>query len=376
MASTRRPTYRPAKPAARDTPAATDSAGRDTAADPDGDKPAVITATKGVPEGAAQEKVQASTPKGNTPAKGNTPPKGKAAPKGKTQDKPVRTPWPRLKSLGPAKPGPNNRKTEAKKQGATATDAAGADKTGPDTAGQDNVLAFPEPRGRRIRRNVIVAVCVTAALVAGLIVAAVYSPVLAVQSVSVTGTKLVKPAQVQAALKPLLGMPLPQVRDSEVNSLLKPLVQIKSVTTQAHPPSVLVVQVQERVPVALVKRGKDYMLVDVDGVRLSTTADPASVKLPVIDGGAGTIGKDLFQATAEVLGALPANVLAKLSNASAKSVDAVELKLLDGQTVIWGNAGEKELKARVLEALLKVPADPANPVNTYDVSVPRHPVTR
>jgi cell division protein FtsQ len=304
----------------------------------------VITASKGVPEVTAQEKAQASAPKRSTP-KAGTPkrstPKA-STPKGKA--------W---------KPGTQKPET-----------------TSPDEPGPDNVLAFPEPRGRRIRRNLIVAVCVTAALVAGLIIAAVYSPVLAVHSVSVTGTKLLKPAQVQAALKPLLGTPLPQVSDDEVTSLLKPLVQIKSVTTQAHPPSVLVVQVQERVPVALVKRGNEYMLVDVDGVRLSTTADPTSVKLPVIDGGAGTIGKDLFQATAEVLGALPANVLAKLSNASAKSVDAVELKLLDGQTVIWGNAGEKELKARVLEALLKVPADPANPVNTYDVSVPRHPVTR
>jgi cell division protein FtsQ len=240
----------------------------------------------------------------------------------------------------------------------------------------DNVLAFPEPKGKRVRRNVIVASCIIAALVAGLLLAAVYSPVLAVQTVTVSGTKLLKPAQVQAALKPLLGTPLPQVSDEDVNALLKPLVQIKSVTTQAHPPSVLVVQVHERVPVALVKRGQEYLLVDVDGVRLGATADPGSVKLPVIDGGAGTIGKDLFQATAAVLGALPANVLAKLSNASAKSVDAVELKLVDGQTIIWGNAGEKELKARVLEALLKVPADPANPVNIYDVSVPRHPVTR
>ncbi|WP_395402980.1 cell division protein FtsQ/DivIB [Arthrobacter sp. UC242_113] len=372
MASTRRPTYRPAKPAARDTAgrdsagrdtAGRDSVGRDTAAGTDGGKPAVITATKGVPEGKAQE--NANTPRGKATPKGN------AAPKGTAQAKPAKAPWPRLKGPESAKPGPAEPRPA--KPG---TVAAGPDATAPDAAGQDNVLAFPEPRGRRIRRNIIVAVCVTAALMAGLIVAAVYSPVLAVQSMSITGTKLLKPAQVQAALKPILGKPLPQVSDSEVNALLKPLVQIKSVTTQAHPPSVLVVQVQERVPVALVKRGKDYMLVDVDGVRLSTTADPASVKLPVIDGGAGTIGKDLFQATAEVLGALPANVLAKLSNASAKSVDAVELKLLDGQTVIWGNAGEKELKARVLEALLKVPADPANPVSTYDVSVPRHPVTR
>ncbi|BAS08486.1 cell division protein FtsQ [Arthrobacter sp. Hiyo4] len=100
------------------------------------------------------------------------------------------------------------------------------------------------------------------------------------------------------------------------------------------------------------------------------------VSLPVIDGGAGAIGKDLFQATAAVLGALPLDVLSKLSNASAQSVDAVELKLVDGQTIIWGNAGEKELKAKVLEALLKVPTDPKNPVRVYDVSAPRHPVTR
>jgi cell division protein FtsQ len=243
-------------------------------------------------------------------------------------------------------------------------------------AGPDNVLAFPEPKGKRIRRNAIIAACVVAALVAGVLVAAVYSPLLAVRTVTVSGTKLLKPAQVQAALKPLHGKPLPQISDGEVDGLVKPLVQIKSVTTEAHPPSTLVVRVQERIPVALVKRGEEYILVDVEGVRLSSTADPASVKLPVIDGGAGAIGKELFQATAAVLGALPASVLAKLSNASAKSVDAVELKLIDGQTIVWGNAGEKELKARVLEALLKVPADPANPVKVYDVSVPRHPVTR
>jgi cell division protein FtsQ len=307
----------------------------------------VITASKVVPDTAS--------PKGKAqdkPAKDQAA-KGKPA-KGKAGDKPVKAPWSRTKS------------TDEGKRGRAAAD----------TLPQDNVLAFPEPRGRRIRRNIVLAVCVTAALVAALIVGAIYSPVLAVRSVSVTGTKLLKPAQVQAALKPLLGTPLPQVSDSEIDSLLKPLVQIKAVRTQAQPPSVLVVHVQERVPVALVKRGSEYMLVDVDGVKLGATADPASVKLPVIDGGAGTIGKDLFQATAEVLGALPANVLAKLSNASAKSVDAVELKLLDGQTVVWGNASDKELKARVLEALLKVPADPANPVNTYDVSAPRHPVTR
>ncbi|WP_332762782.1 cell division protein FtsQ/DivIB [Pseudarthrobacter sp.] len=243
-------------------------------------------------------------------------------------------------------------------------------------AGTDNVLAFPEPPGKRLRRNILVTLGTVLALVCALLAAAIFSPALAVGTVSVSGTRLVTTEQVQAALEPLKGKPLPQISDEEVSHLLAPLVQIKSVSTQARPPSGLVVQVLERVPVALVKQGEQYQLVDVDGVVLASPADPATVALPVIDGGAGTIGKDLFQATAAVLGALPLDVLSKLSNASAQSVDAVELKLVDGQTIIWGNAGEKELKAKVLEALLKVPADPKNPVRVYDVSAPRHPVTR
>jgi cell division protein FtsQ len=240
----------------------------------------------------------------------------------------------------------------------------------------DNVLSFPEPKGKRIRRNIILAACIVAALVAGLLAAAVYSPVFAVQTVSVVGTRMLTPEQVQGALEPLHGKPLPQVNDDEVRQLLQPLVQVKEVTTEARPPSVLVVHIHERTPVALVKQGEVFQLVDVDGVQLGTTQDPASIQLPVIDGGAGVIGKDLFKAITAVLAALPADVLAKLSDASAKSVDAVELKLVDGQTIVWGNAGERELKAKVLEALLKAPADPKNPVQVYDVSVPRHPVTR
>ncbi|GGH97543.1 cell division protein FtsQ/DivIB [Arthrobacter liuii] len=277
-------------------------------------------------------------------------------------------------------------KGAAKPGGAAGADVITASRSIVEEAGQKpskeqkpagaTVLAFPEPKGRRRRKKVLFAVGAVIVLVAGLLAAAVYSPVLALQTISVTGTRLVTPAQVQTALEPLRGKPLPQISDDDVRGLLGSLVQVKSVSVEARPPSTLVVAVHERVPVALVKQGEQYQLVDVDGIQLATTGDPASASLPVIDGGAGAIGQDLFRATAAVLGALPADVLAKLSNASAQSVDAVELKLVDGQTIVWGNASEKELKAKVLAALLKVPADPKNPVRVYDVSVPRHPVTR
>jgi cell division protein FtsQ len=237
-------------------------------------------------------------------------------------------------------------------------------------------LSFPEPRARRRKRILLGTAGILAVLMAGIIAAAVYSPVLALHTVTVDGTKMLSTEQVQAALAPLQGKPLPQISDADVTALLQPLVQVKAATTQARPPSGLHVHITERVPVAIVKQGTAFQVVDVDGIQLSTTTDPASIPLPVIDGGAGTLPKDLFQAITAVLGALPADILSRLSDASAKSVDAVELKLVDGQTIVWGNAGEKELKARVLAALLKVPADPKNPVRTYDVSVPRHPVTR
>lgn len=272
-------------------------------------------------------------------------------------------------SKGKAAPGSGRPDVISASKAAPAAEAAAP-------AAPDNVLSFPEPKGKRLRRNIIVAACIVAALVAGLLAAAVYSPLFAVQAVSVDGTRMLTPAQVQDALEPLHGKPLPQVHDDEVRQLLQPLVQVKEVTTEARPPSVLVVHIRERTPVALVKQGEIFQLVDVDGVQLGTTQDPASIQLPVIDGGAGVIGKDLFKAITAVLAALPADVLAKLSDASAKSADAVELKLVDGQTIVWGNAGERELKAKVLEALLKAPADPKNPVQVYDVSVPRHPVTR
>ncbi|MDT0196331.1 cell division protein FtsQ/DivIB [Arthrobacter sp. AB6] len=317
MASTRRPTYT--------------STGRSGGGG--GGEGDVISASRSVPEPAPEELQKPKKPR--QPGKAGT------------------------RGFGRGKRNGNKAEVQA------SSDAAGA-----------NVVAFPEPKGKRRKRNILTTAGILVAIVAGLLAAAIFSPVLAVHTISVSGTRLLTPAQVQAALEPLQGKPLPQVTDEEVARLLEPLVQVKSVSAQARPPSGLAVAVRERVPVALVKQGEQYQLVDVDGVQLAATADPASVSLPVIDGGAGTIGQDLFRATAAVLGALPADVLAKLSNASAQSVDAVELKLVDGQTIIWGNAGEKELKAKVLAALLKVPADPKNPVRVYDVSVPRHPVTR
>ena len=183
-----------------------------------------------------------------------------------------------------------------------AGDPAGAGTPEPQ---RGNVLAFPEPKAKRRRRIILTTVAAIAVLIAGIVAAAVYSPWLAVHTVTVEGNRILSTQQVKAALAPLQGKPLTQISDEEVSGLLQPLVQVKAVTTQARPPSTLQVRITERVPVALVKQAEVYQLVDVDGVQLGKAKDPASIKLPVIEGGRGALPKDLFHAITGVLGALP-----------------------------------------------------------------------
>lgn len=252
-----------------------------------------------------------------------------------------------------------------------------------DTEGGAKVLAFPVPEYKRRRRIVMFAVGGVGVVLALIMAMAMFSPVLGVKTVVFDGQKLVGDGTLQLAVAPLVNKPLPQVTDSEVQELLDSVVQVKSSSIEARPPSTLLVHIVERVPVALLKNGENYLMVDQDGVQLGSTKDPAKASLPLIDGGTAAIGQDTFQAMTAVLANLPQGILSQLANATAKSPDAVELALADGRRVVWGNASDMELKAQVLEALLNAPPptaaagkpDPA-PAKVFDVSAPRHPVTR
>ena len=264
------------------------------------------------------------------------------------------------------------RNTDGSKQGSEQGPEKGA-----------NVLAFPVSSFKRRRRNLLLGVSAVVAVLALVMGVALFSPALAVKQVVFDGQKLVGEDILQAAVSPILSKPLPQVTESEVQELLAPVIQVKSARIEAKPPSTLVVHIVERVPVALLKNDSEYLLVDQDGVELGSTKDPAKVALPLIDGGKAAIGNDTFRAITAVLANLPQPILAQLANASAKSPDAVELKLADGRMVIWGNPSDMELKAEVLGALLNAPPptpEPGKPApvpaKVFDVSAPRHPVTR
>lgn len=253
----------------------------------------------------------------------------------------------------------------------------------PDLDSGARILAFPVPLHKRRRKRVLLTAGGLAAVLALVMAMALFSPALAVKTITFDGHKLVADSTLQAAVAPLINKPLPQVTQEDVSAMLAGVPQIKSSSIEARPPSTLLIHLVERIPVALLKSGEEFILVDQDGVKLGATTDPASVAVPLIDGGTAVIGKDTFVAITAVLATLPQSVLSMLASASATSPDAVELQLSDGRVVVWGNASDMELKAQVLDALLTAPATTAVPgkpepvpVKVYDVSAPRHPVTR
>lgn len=253
--------------------------------------------------------------------------------------------------------------------GTSGTSGSGADTV---TA---TVLAFPEPPGRRRRRWFISAGITAVVLLAAFLAFLFLSPALALKTITVQGNSLLPTEQVQKALHPLMGEPLTTVSQGDVAGLLADRPEIAAVDIVAHPPSEIVVTITERVPVAVLQSGNSFLLIDEQGRELAAVASRAEAKLPLIDGGTEAVNSRVFSTVTSVLAVLPEKVLAQLDHAAAASVDSVELKLTNGQTVFWGSAEANVAKARAVEALLAMPAkDP--PVSVFDVSTPTAPVTR
>ncbi|MGP5217804.1 cell division protein FtsQ/DivIB [Arthrobacter rhombi] len=242
-------------------------------------------------------------------------------------------------------------------------------------SGGPNVFTLPESPSRRLRRRILWIGGSVLAVIVVLMLVLLYSPLLAVKTITVEGNKLVPTAQIATALAPLEGTPLPRIGPGRVKDLLEEQVAIDDVVVQAHAPGTLEVRIVEYAPVAIVKNdSKSYDLVGKDGRKLSSVKKRDGVKLPVIDGKASEQDPKVFSALTSVLAALPSSTLKKLDHASAQTVDSVELSLTNGQTVLWGSDERSGDKARVLTAFLKDKKQTG--VKIFDVSTPDHPVTR
>jgi cell division protein FtsQ len=207
-----------------------------------------------------------------------------------------------------------------------------------------------------------------------LVLATVFTPLLAVENIRVTGVSKVSKKAVEQAVKSQLGVPLPLVSSQAVAESLSKFSLIESFSLVSELPNTLHVAISERQPIAIVDiKGVSY-LYDPAGVRVgeATFRD----EFPRVASTGEPKDSKSFALAIDVLLALPASLLPRVSQIDAKSKDDVTMQLRgnSGQRIIWGDASQSTLKSKVLAALVE--NQKVTDRVTFDVSSPTAPVVR
>ncbi|MFH9085971.1 cell division protein FtsQ/DivIB [Streptomyces sp. NPDC017673] len=242
----------------------------------------------------------------------------------------------------------------------------------------------PPARGLHRRRlRAIVALVALLVLLGGGSAWALYgSTWLRVEHVSVSGTRVLTPAEVREAAAVPVGKPMISADTGAIAARLRrKLPRIDTVDVVRSWPHGIGLEVIERTPVLLIRKGANFVEVDDDGVRFATVAQ-APDGVPTLELSASRTGPGaasfrrfgadrLVREAVRVAGDLPAAVAKTARSVRVRTYDDISLELADGRTVAWGSDEQGRAKARALTALMK--ASPG--ARHFDVSVPIAPAS-
>ncbi|WP_136192231.1 cell division protein FtsQ/DivIB [Actinomyces procaprae] len=225
----------------------------------------------------------------------------------------------------------------------------------------------------RLRRGRLLRVAGVLVVTAVLVWAVLFSPLLALRTadIRVTGGGAdVEADDVQAALEAHAGQSLVRLDVAALGEeVTDSLVRVKSAAVTRSWPHGLAVRLTLRIPVAVREADGGYAVLDGEAVVLETTAHKPD-GLAVIAAASGQeLSESQVSAVTEAIGSLDAEVRGQVAQGRVSDTGQVTLVLASGANVIWGDAADSELKARVLAVLLGQEAD------TYDVSSPHSPTT-
>lgn len=209
----------------------------------------------------------------------------------------------------------------------------------------------------------------TLAVLAGGVWLVELSPVLAARHVRVDGVPPAAVADITARAQVPLGTPLARVDTGAIATRVIASATLAEVTVSRSWPSTIVISASPRVPVVAVRNPQGQVqVVDGDGVAYATV--PAAPRgVPQINTSQDPPSRDALRAGISVLDALTPAQRKAVTNVTVSGANEVTLRL-GRTTVVWGGAGEPELKVKVMTVLLR--GAPA----LVDVSSPRTPVIR
>ncbi|GAA4556012.1 cell division protein FtsQ/DivIB [Planotetraspora kaengkrachanensis] len=217
---------------------------------------------------------------------------------------------------------------------------------------------------RLATRRTVLATLLTGGVVGAATWVVFFSPLLGVRSIEVTGDVTVPAEQLRQAAGVKLGTPLATVDLGLVEQRVRAVREVESAKVDRAWPGTLQVAVVERtaIAVAILGPGRQAVL-DRFGVVLKEVA-VAPPRLPVLKVQRLAADDPSTRSALTVLSVLPEDVLSRVGQVRAPSPKSVTLRLIDGRTVVWGDAGRAAEKGRLLTSLLTKPA------NSYDISSP------
>ncbi|MFG1608164.1 cell division protein FtsQ/DivIB [Actinoplanes sp. NPDC049265] len=219
-------------------------------------------------------------------------------------------------------------------------------------------------RQRRLQAALPWAVGFGMVLVIGGLLWMVYAtPVLGVREVRVVGTESLTATEVETAAAVPMREPLARVDLDAVRARVQSLAAVDHATVSRSWPTSVVVEVVERTPVAAIRAGKEFRLIDGQGVPFRTVArKPSGIPLAALpQPGPSDVNT---RAMLTVLDALTDDLRGQLLQISVPAPARIELTLRKDRRVIWGDDSASETKAQVSTALLKRKGQ------TIDVSAP------
>ncbi|MFD0002613.1 cell division protein FtsQ/DivIB [Streptomyces sp. NPDC127178] len=259
---------------------------------------------------------------------------------------------------------------------------------GPTTAerGERQQESSDPPLARRLRvrrlRTMIILLVVLVLLGAGSVWLLYGSKWLRVERVSVSGTRVLTPAQVLEAADVPVGAPLISVETDAIEARLRrKLPRIDVVEVDRSWPRGISLKVAERTPVLIVQKDGKFVEVDKGGVRFATVS-VAPKGVPALEltvsrssSAAASLRRfgeaRLMREAVRVADALPDAVARGTQVVKVRSYDDISLVLSGGTTVAWGSGEKGAAKARTLTALMKASPD----ARYFDVSVPTAPAS-
>lgn len=249
---------------------------------------------------------------------------------------------------------------------------------GPSDEDRGGVKAPPRTRttrtttrtpGRPTRRRALLRRWMALLILLGLVLITVivlFTPILGVRTVQVSGESALTAEQVTLAAEVPLGTPMIRLDTTGIGTRVANLSRVATVDVVRDWPSTILIEITERKPIATFAGPGGIHLVDATGDDFATvtTAPPS---LPTITVPHAAPNDPTTQAAIAVLAAMPRQLRPILVNVTADTPGHVSFALNNGKIVIWGDTSDSAHKAAVLAALLTQPG------KTYDVSAPDLP---